>query len=133
DHSSVGNSPGTIAASHVLHRFLVPRHPPCALTHLHTTPDARVHYAVLNQQPVPHPPTAGKARQPHPKKPPHPHNPPNQTANRPVTRPNSQPIDQPPGQSPNRSAHSQPARPTASQSARRLAATLSHSPRQPTD
>src|SRR5690554_1581818 len=37
DHSSVGSSPRLIAASHVLHRLLVPRHPPCALTHLHTT------------------------------------------------------------------------------------------------
>jgi hypothetical protein len=27
----VGDSPGLIAASHVLHRLLVPRHPPCAL------------------------------------------------------------------------------------------------------
>ena len=27
----VGGSPGLIAASHVLHRLLVPRHPPCAL------------------------------------------------------------------------------------------------------
>ena len=37
DHSSVDNSPRTIAASHVLHRLLMPRHPPCALTHLTTT------------------------------------------------------------------------------------------------
>lgn len=36
DHSSVGSSPRLIAASHVLHRLPVPRHPPCALTHLHT-------------------------------------------------------------------------------------------------
>src|SRR5699024_8503351 len=34
DHSSVDSSPRHIAASHVLHRLLVPRHPPCALTHL---------------------------------------------------------------------------------------------------
>jgi hypothetical protein len=33
DHSSVDNSPRTIAASHVLHRLLMPRHPPCALQH----------------------------------------------------------------------------------------------------
>ena len=44
----VDNSPGPIAASHVLHRFLVPRHPPCALKNLAT--DARVHCAVLKQR-----------------------------------------------------------------------------------
>jgi hypothetical protein len=37
DHSSVDSSPRTIAASRVLHRLLMPRHPPCALTHLFTT------------------------------------------------------------------------------------------------
>ena len=36
DHSSVDSSPRHIAASHVLHRLLVPRHPPCALTNLAT-------------------------------------------------------------------------------------------------
>ena len=34
DHSSFDNSPRTIAAYHVLHRPLVPRHPPNALKHL---------------------------------------------------------------------------------------------------
>ena len=34
DPRSVGSSPRHIAASHVLHRLPVPRHPPCALTHL---------------------------------------------------------------------------------------------------
>ena len=34
DHSSVGSSPRLIAASYVLHRLLVPRHPPCALSNL---------------------------------------------------------------------------------------------------
>jgi hypothetical protein len=40
DHSSFDNSPRTIAAYHVLHRPLVPRHPPNALKHLqqHLTP-----------------------------------------------------------------------------------------------
>src|SRR6266481_1367166 len=38
DQRSVDSSPGPIAASHVLHRLLVPRHPPCALNHLHTRP-----------------------------------------------------------------------------------------------
>jgi hypothetical protein len=35
DHSSVDSSPRHIAASHVLHRPLMPRHPPCALNNLH--------------------------------------------------------------------------------------------------
>ena len=37
DPRSVDNSPRHIAASHVLHRLPMPRHPPCALTHLHNT------------------------------------------------------------------------------------------------
>src|SRR6185503_5049036 len=41
---------GPFVASHVLHRFLVPRHPPCALKNLAT--DARVHCAVLKQRPA---------------------------------------------------------------------------------
>ena len=36
DHSSVDSSPRLIAASHVLHRPLMPRHPPCALHNLTT-------------------------------------------------------------------------------------------------
>ena len=36
DHSQVIGSPRLIADSHVLHRLLVPRHPPCALNNLHT-------------------------------------------------------------------------------------------------
>src|ERR1044072_2017691 len=54
DQSLVDDSPGTIVASHVLHRFLVPRHPPCALKNLAT--DARVHCAVLKQRPATHHP-----------------------------------------------------------------------------
>src|SRR3954469_23991101 len=54
DQSLVDDSPGTIVASHVLHRFLVPRHPPCALKNLAT--DARVHCAVLKQRPTTHHP-----------------------------------------------------------------------------
>src|SRR5580698_10289192 len=34
DHSSVDSSPRLIAASYVLHRLSMPRHPPCALKHL---------------------------------------------------------------------------------------------------
>lgn len=37
DHSSVDNSPRPIAVSHVLHRLLMPRHPPCAHKHFTTT------------------------------------------------------------------------------------------------
>lgn len=35
DHSSFTNSPGLIAGHNVLHRLLVPRHPPIALHNLH--------------------------------------------------------------------------------------------------
>jgi hypothetical protein len=75
DQRSVGSSPRLNAASHVLHRLLVPRHPPCALNNLTTqksrtlapgrkrlcgptrtlvteSEDARVHCAVLNVRPV---------------------------------------------------------------------------------
>ena len=34
DHSSAASSPGHIAGSGVLHRLLMPRHPPCALKNL---------------------------------------------------------------------------------------------------
>src|SRR3954465_2135657 len=76
DQRSVDSSPRLIAASYVLHRLLVPRHPPCALNNLatqkphNTRPrketnaaglqelstiksqkDARVHCAVLNDPP----------------------------------------------------------------------------------
>src|SRR5258708_39160569 len=36
DHSLVADSPRLIAGSNVLHRLLVPRHPPCALKNLAT-------------------------------------------------------------------------------------------------
>ena len=36
DHSLVASFPRLIAGSYVLHRLLVPRHPPCALTNLAT-------------------------------------------------------------------------------------------------
>src|SRR3954465_6069147 len=47
DHSLVIDSPRLIADSYVLLRFLVPRHPPCALKNL-SHKDARVHCVVLN-------------------------------------------------------------------------------------
>lgn len=77
DQRLVGSSPRLNAASHVLHRPTMPRHPPCALTtqhtynkpHTHThkqargrrsiteKQDARVHYPVLTQHPhQPHTP-----------------------------------------------------------------------------
>src|SRR5689334_8839842 len=37
DQCLVADSPGLIAGSNVLHRLLVPRHPPCALINLATT------------------------------------------------------------------------------------------------
>lgn len=37
DPRSVGSSPRHIAASYVLHRLSMPRHPPCALKHLQIT------------------------------------------------------------------------------------------------
>lgn len=37
DPRSVGSSPRHIAASNVLHRLSMPRHPPCALKHLQIT------------------------------------------------------------------------------------------------
>ena len=53
DQCLVTDSPGLIAGSYVLHRLLVPRHPPCALINLATTDDARVHCAVLKIRAVP--------------------------------------------------------------------------------
>ena len=67
DQRSVDSSPRHIAASHVLHRLSMPRHPPCALKHLRTQKpllklhifdehaprgqrirlDARNHYSIL--------------------------------------------------------------------------------------
>jgi hypothetical protein len=62
DHSLVADSPRLIAGSNVLHRLLVPRHPPCALINLATTIDARVHYAVLKIRPAP------RQNPPHPRR-----------------------------------------------------------------
>jgi hypothetical protein len=50
DHSSVDNSPRPIAASHVLHRLLVPRHPPSALDNLTTTIHANTHLRACRQR-----------------------------------------------------------------------------------
>ena len=53
DQRSVDSSPRHIAASHVLHRLPVPRHPPCALKHLqHKKPLQR---KITPQQTTHHP------------------------------------------------------------------------------
>ena len=53
DQSLVADYPGLIAGSYVLHRLLVPRHPPCALSSLSCYKDARVHCVVLKLRAVP--------------------------------------------------------------------------------
>ena len=58
DHSSVDSSPRPIAASHVFHRLLVPRHPPCALSNLTTKMLASTMQFSTNAHP--HPPTCGE-------------------------------------------------------------------------
>jgi hypothetical protein len=66
DHSSVDNSPRPIAASHVLHRLLVPRHPPSALDNLTTKILAStMHFSTNNQPttPTPHQTRPGKQTQ----------------------------------------------------------------------
>src|SRR5215217_231781 len=54
DHSLVDSSPRPIAASHVLHRLLVPRHPPFALNNL-TTENKRCSHPLCNSQPTTNP------------------------------------------------------------------------------
>jgi hypothetical protein len=51
DPRSVDNSPRHIAASHVLHRLSMPRHPPCALTHLQTQKPIDFKIAQTNTHP----------------------------------------------------------------------------------
>lgn len=111
DQRSVDSSPRLIAASYVLHRLLVPRHPPCALKNLtntqrtHTRPtrprrtgqdergyphnyylqDARVHCAVLKVRKMTAHPT-----------PPAPATPGGTIPRRPLTRANSCPFPQDP-------------------------------------
>ena len=57
DPRSVGSSPRHIAASNVLHRLPVPRHPPCALTHLQTQKPIRkkklhIHKQAPRREPI---------------------------------------------------------------------------------
>jgi hypothetical protein len=53
DHSLVDSSPRPIAASHVLHRLLVPRHPPSALDNLTTKMLASTIQFSTNDPPTP--------------------------------------------------------------------------------
>lgn len=56
DQRSVGSSPRHNAASHVLHRLPVPRHPPCALKHLqHKKPirKKKLHINCTHKPPTP--------------------------------------------------------------------------------
>ena len=55
DPRSVDSSPRHIAASHVLHRLPVPRHPPCALTHLQTQKPIRKRNCTSTPTPTTHP------------------------------------------------------------------------------
>jgi hypothetical protein len=57
DQRSVDSSPRLIAASYVLHRLLVPRHPPCALNNLTTQTPTPTH----NKTPDPPPGKPGAA------------------------------------------------------------------------
>src|SRR3954467_8883585 len=58
DPRSVGSSPRHIAASNVLHRPLMPRHPPCALKHLQQkqknqkTIQRKLHHTQLTPHPT---------------------------------------------------------------------------------
>src|SRR4030095_5710713 len=71
DHSSVDSSPRPIAASHVLHRLLVPRHPPFALDNLTTKMLASTVQFSTNNQPTTHtpPPNQHPTGTPHRRKP----------------------------------------------------------------
>jgi hypothetical protein len=67
DRSSFTSSPGLIAGYNVLHRLLVPRHPPIALSSLLYYKDARVHCEVLKIRADTRPRTQ-KALEPGPQK-----------------------------------------------------------------
>src|SRR4029078_6100789 len=55
DPRSVDSSPRHIAASHVLHRLLVPRHPPCALKHLQHKTKSLKNSEIAHQHRTTHP------------------------------------------------------------------------------
>src|SRR4051794_7540983 len=64
NHSSVASSSRLIAGSYVLHRLLVPRHPPCALKNLTTDTKmlaSTMQFSSNERDPPPHPaPTPGR-------------------------------------------------------------------------
>ena len=68
DQRSVGSSPRHIAASHVLHRPLMPRHPPCALKHLQHKNQlfekSKLHHNNPQTIPDPHHPHLRRGRSP---------------------------------------------------------------------
>src|ERR671921_654524 len=67
DHSLVDSSPRPIAASHVLHRLLVPRHPPFALDNLTTENKmlaSTVQFSTNDQPTTPRPPPNPQHRRP---------------------------------------------------------------------
>lgn len=61
DQCSVDSSPRLIAASYVLHRLPVPRHPPCALKHLQHKKPIRKKKLHINTQTHPQDPKASRA------------------------------------------------------------------------
>src|ERR1700752_2759311 len=68
DLSSVDSSPRLIAASYVLHRLLMPRHPPCALKNLATKMLASTMQFTNNKQtPAQPPPNTQPHQAPPPK------------------------------------------------------------------
>ena len=64
DQRSVDSSPRHNAASHVLHRLPVPRHPPCALKHLQhkTVKNSRKNQKLHYQHTQQHPPPTKRSR-----------------------------------------------------------------------
>ena len=87
DRSSFTSSPGLIAGYNVLHRLLVPRHPPIALSSLFTHyKDARVHCEVLkiraSHQPTTNPQASHKSASAEESPP---------TGNRPLRHPTARP------------------------------------------
>lgn len=90
DHSSVDSSPRHIAASHVLHRLLVPRHPPCALNNLATKIKmlaSTVQFSNYERKPAaPAGPTTTRQRYPTTNQPAHPPHQPQASREGPYTR-----------------------------------------------
>ena len=60
DQRSVDSSPRHFAASHVLHRLSMPRHPPCALKHLQKPLNMSKNCTPKKHTPQHHPPETGR-------------------------------------------------------------------------